>query len=281
MAQTAAKTFFITGVSTGFGRALSEAAIADGHRVVGTLRDEAARKEFDGLAPGRSFGRLLDVTSTEAIAPVVAEVEANVGAIDVLVNNAGYGHEGIVEESPLKDMRRQFDVNVFGAVAVAKAVLPYMRKRRAGHIINITSMGGIITFPGIAYYHASKFALEGLSESLGKEVKGFGIAVTAVAPGGFRTDWAGRSMVRAERSIADYDAVFEPLRKARQERSGKQVGDPAKAARAILTLVQSENPPAHLLLGSDALNLVREKLASLKAEIDAWEKVTLSTDFTV
>jgi len=280
MAQKAAKTFFITGVSTGFGRALSEAAIADGHRVVGTLRNEAARKEFDALAPGRSFGRLLDVTSTDAIAPAVAEIEANIGAIDVLVNNAGYGHEGTVEESPLEDMRRQFEVNVFGAVAVTKAVLPYMRKRRAGHIINITSMGGIITFPGIAYYHASKFALEGLSESLGKEVKGFGIAVTAVEPGGFRTDWAGRSMVRAERSIADYDAVFDPLRKARQERSGKQVGDPAKAARAMLTLVQSENPPAHLLLGSDALSLVREKIASLKAEIDAWEKVTLSTDFT-
>jgi len=280
MAQKAAKTFFITGVSTGFGRALSEAAIADGHRVVGTLRNEAARKEFDALAPSRSFGRLLDVTSTDAIAPAVAEIEANIGAIDVLVNNAGYGHEGTVEESPLEDMRRQFEVNVFGAVAVTKAVLPYMRKRRAGHIINITSMGGIITFPGIAYYHASKFALEGLSESLGKEVKGFGIAVTAVEPGGFRTDWAGRSMVRAERSIADYDAVFDPLRKARQERSGKQVGDPAKAARAMLTLVQSENPPAHLLLGSDALSLVREKIASLKAEIDAWEKVTLSTDFT-
>ncbi len=280
MAQKAAKTFFITGVSTGFGRALSEAAIADGHRVVGTLRNEAARKEFDSLAPGRSFGRLLDVTSIDAIAPVVAEIEAKVGAIDVLVNNAGYGHEGTVEESPLEDMRRQFEVNVFGAVAVTKAVLPYMRKRRAGHIINITSMGGIITFPGIAYYHASKFALEGFSESLGKEVKGFGIAVTAVEPGGFRTDWAGRSLVRAERSIADYDAVFEPLRKARQERSGKQVGDPAKAARAMLTLVQSENPPAHLLLGSDALSLVREKIASLKAEIDAWEKITLSTDFT-
>ena len=280
MAQKAAKTFFITGVSTGFGRALSEAAIADGHRVVGTLRNEAARKEFDALAPSRSFGRLLDVTSTDAIAPAVAEIEANIGAIDVLVNNAGYGHEGTVEESPLEDMRRQFEVNVFGAVAVTKAVLPYMRKRRAGHIINITSMGGIITFPGIAYYHASKFALEGLSESLGKEVKGFGIAVTAVEPGGFRTDWAGRSMVRAERSIADYDAVFDPLRKARQERSGKQVGDPAKAARAMLTLVQSENPPAHLLLGSDALSLVREKIASLKAEIDAWEKITLSTDFT-
>ncbi len=281
MASQASKTFFITGVSSGFGRALSEAALADGHRVVGTLRDEAARGAFDRLSPGRSFGRVLDVTHTDAIDPAVAEIEATVGPIDVLVNNAGYGHEGVIEESPLEDMRRQFEVNVFGAVAVAKAVLPFMRQRRAGHIINITSMGGIVTFPGLGYYHASKFALEGFSETLGKEVKGFGIAVTAVEPGGFRTDWAGRSMVRAPRAVADYDALMEPLRKARQERSGKQVGDPAKAARAILQLVQSGNPSAHLLLGSDALGVVREKLASLTAEIAAWEKVTLSTDVTV
>jgi NAD(P)-dependent dehydrogenase (short-subunit alcohol dehydrogenase family) len=280
MIDRATKIFFITGVSTGFGRALSEAALAEGHRVVGTLRNEEARGEFDRVSPGRSFGRVLDVTHTNAIAPLVAEIEETIGPIDVLVNNAGYGHEGVIEESPLEDMRRQFDVNVFGAAAIAKAVVPYMRKRRAGHIINITSMGGIITFPGLGYYHASKFALEGFSEVLGKEVKGFGIAVTAVEPGGFRTDWAGRSMVRAERSIADYDGLMEPLRKARHERSGKQIGDPAKAARAILRLVQSANPPAHLLLGSDALGLVREKLASLTAEIDAWADLTVSTDLT-
>jgi NAD(P)-dependent dehydrogenase (short-subunit alcohol dehydrogenase family) len=279
--MTAHKTFFITGVSTGFGRALSEAALAEGHRVVGTLRHAAECSEFDRLSPGRSFGRLLDVTHTDAIAPLVAAVEADVGAIDVLVNNAGYGHEGVIEESPLEDMRQQFEVNVFGAVAMAKAVLPFMRKRRAGHIVNITSMGGIVTFAGLGYYHASKFALEGFSEVLGKEVKTLGIAVTAVEPGGFRTDWAGRSMVRAERSIPDYDSLMDPLRKARQERSGKQIGDPAKAARAILHLVQSDNPPAHLLLGSDALGFVREAFAGHQAEIDAWEKVTLSTDVSV
>ncbi|MEJ1974833.1 MAG: oxidoreductase [Acetobacteraceae bacterium] len=274
------KTFFITGVSTGFGRALAEAALADGHRVVGTLRSEAARAAFDDLSPGRSFGKLLDVTDTAAVASVVAEIETQIGAIDVLVNNAGYGHEGAIEESPLDDMRRQFDVNVFGAVAVMQAVLPYMRKRRAGHIINVTSMGGMITLPGLGFYHGSKFALEGVSETLGKEVKSFGIAVTAVEPGSFRTDWAGRSMVRAARQIDDYDAVMDPLRRQRQERSGKQPGDPAKAARAILTLAQSKAPPAHLLLGKDAVTFVREKLASLKAEIDAWENVSLSTDFT-
>jgi NAD(P)-dependent dehydrogenase (short-subunit alcohol dehydrogenase family) len=279
MTQHASKLFFITGVSSGFGRALAEAALADGHRVVGTVRNDAARTEFEALGPGRAFATLLDVTDIAAIAPAVAKIEAEIGAIDVAVNNAGYGHEGTVEESPLEDLRRQFEVNFFGAVAVIQAVLPYMRQRRAGHIVNITSMGGLMTLPGLAYYHASKFALEGLSESLGKEVKGFGIAVTAVEPGGFRTDWAGRSMVRTERKIADYDEVFEPLRARRQGYNGKQAGDPAKAARAILTLVESENPPAHLLLGPDAVKLVREKLDALTSEIETWEKLSLSTDF--
>jgi NAD(P)-dependent dehydrogenase (short-subunit alcohol dehydrogenase family) len=273
------KVFFITGVSTGFGRALAEAALAEGHKVAGTLRNADALKEFNALKPGYAFGKLLDVTDTGAIADVVADVEAEVGAIDVLVNNAGYGHEGLVEESTIEELRQQFEVNVFGPVAVIKAVLPYMRKRRSGHILNITSMGGIITMPGIAFYHGSKFALEGISEALGKEVRSFGIHVTAVEPGGFRTDWAGRSMVRAQRAIPDYDEVFEPLRQRRLERSGKQAGDPKKAAAAMLTLIASDNPPAHLLLGRDAISLVREKLGLLKAEFDTWEPVSSSTDF--
>ena len=175
-------------------------------------------------------------------------------------------------------MRRQFDVNVFGAVAMIKAVLPGMRQRRRGHIINITSMGGFITMPGISYYCGSKFALEGISETLSKELAPFNIYVTAVAPGSFRTDWAGRSMVRSARCIADYDALFKPIRQARQEKSGKQPGDPVKAAHAILALIESEAPPTHLLLGSDALRLVRQKLAALDKEIEQWEKVTRSTD---
>jgi short-subunit dehydrogenase len=219
--------------------------------------------------------RKLDVLDPAAI--LAAEKE--IGAIDVLVNNAGYGHEGILEECSLDDLKRQFDVNVFGAVAMIQAVLPYMRKRRAGHILNITSMGGFITFPGISLYNGSKFALEGISEALAKEVKDLGIAVTAVAPGGFRTDWAGRSMTRVQRSIADYDAVFEPVRKRRMEMSGKQAGDPVKAAQAMLKLVESKNPPFHLLLGNDAWKLVHEKLDALNAEFNAWESVTRSTDF--
>ena len=276
--MTVPTTLLVTGVSSGFGRALAQAALQAGHRVVGTVRGEGARQDFERLAPGQAIARVLDVTDFDAIDGVVADIEAGVGPIDVLVNNAGYGHEGVMEESPLAEMRRQFDVNVFGAVAMAKAVLPHMRRRRRGRILNITSMGGFITMPGIAYYCGSKFALEGISEALGQEVKPFGIHVTAVAPGSFRTDWAGRSMVRTARSIADYDALFDPVRAARAEKSGRQLGDPAKAARAMLAVIASDAPPAHLLLGSDALGLVRDKLSALSSELQAWETVTRSTD---
>lgn len=276
--MTASKTFFITGVSSGFGQALAREALAAGHRVIGTVRNDEARNRFEALHPERAYARLLDVTDFAAIGAVVDEVESSLGPIDVLVNNAGYGHEGVMEESPLEDLRRQFDVNVFGAVAVIKAFLPHFRTRRRGHIINITSMGGFITMPGITYYCGSKFALEGISEALGKELKPLGIAVTAVAPGSFRTEWAGRSMVRSPRSIADYDALFDPIRQAREDKHGKQPGDPRKAAQAMLALVASEAPPAHLLLGSDALTLVRKKQKELGAQLDAWETVTRSTD---
>lgn len=276
--MTSAKTILITGVSSGFGRALAEEALTAGHRVIGTVRNSEALQSFEALDAQRAFGRLLDVTDVERIDEVVAEIESTFGPVDVLVNNAGYGHEGILEESSLAEMRRQFDVNVFGAVATIKAVLPGMRQRRSGHIINITSMGGHITMPGIAYYCGSKFALEGISETLSKELAPFNIHVTAVAPGSFRTDWAGRSMVRSARNIPDYDALFGPIRQARKEKSGKQPGDPAKAAHAMLALIDSQNPPTHLLLGSDALSLVRQKLAALGKEIEQWEKLTRSTD---
>ncbi|WP_175695803.1 oxidoreductase [Burkholderia ambifaria] len=268
----------ITGVSSGFGRALAQEALAVGHTVVGTVRSDEARQAFEALSPQAAIGRVLDVTDFERIDGVVADIEASVGPIDVLVNNAGYGHEGILEESPLSEMRRQFDVNVFGAVAMMKAVVPFMRERRRGRILNITSMGGHITMPGIAYYCGSKFALEGISETLGQELEPFGIAVTAVAPGSFRTDWAGRSMTRTPRSIADYDAMFDPIRQAREEKSGRQLGDPAKAARAMLAVIAADRPPAHLLLGSDALRLVRAKCSALEDEMRAWEAVTVSTD---
>lgn len=272
------KTIFITGVSSGFGNALAQEALAAGHRVIGTVRSEAALRAFQALSVDHAHGVILDITDFARIDSVVAAIEATHGPVDVLVNNAGYGHEGIFEESPLEEMRRQFDVNVFGAVAVTKAFVPYFRKRRTGHILNITSMGGTITMPGIAYYCGSKFALEGISDTLSKELLPFNIFVTAVAPGSFRTDWAGRSMQRTPRSIADYDASFDPVRKAREEKSGKQLGDPRKAAQAMLQVIASPIPPAHLLLGSDALGLVRDKLNRTAREIDQWEALTLTTD---
>jgi len=280
-ASNPSKTFFITGVSSGFGRALAEAAIHAGHRVIGTVRNRDAAHDFEAQfsgCPGQAFARILDVTDFSAAAGVAADTERDIGPVDVLVNNAGYGHEGILEESDMEALMRQFSVNVFGAVAVMKSFVPFMRERRRGHIINMTSMGGFITMPGIAYYCGSKFALEGISETLGKELKAFNIAVTAVAPGSFRTDWAGRSMARSPRSIADYDLLFDPIRNQRMERSGKQPGDPRKAAHAMLALVDSAVPPAHLLLGSDALGLVRQKLKDMTAELEQWEPLTRSTD---
>jgi NAD(P)-dependent dehydrogenase (short-subunit alcohol dehydrogenase family) len=272
------KTFFITGVSSGFGRAIANAALKAGHRVIGTVRTEQAAAEFEAQTRGEAHVELLDVTQFASVAPLVAIVEAEFGPVDVVINNAGYGHEGILEESSLDEMRRQFDVNVFGAVAVIKAFLPFMRQRGRGHIINITSMGGYITMPGISYYCGSKFALEGISEALAKEVKGLGIAVTAVAPGSFRTDWAGRSMVRSARSISDYDSLFDPIRQSRMDKSGKQLGDPDRAAAAILSLVDMPEPPEHLLFGSDALGLVRAKLDSMQASLASYEELTRSTD---
>src|SRR5690606_8876869 len=268
----------VTGASSGLGRAFAQHALASGRRVLGTVRRQADAEAFERLAPGHAHARLLDVTDTAAIDPMVAEVERSLGPVEVLVNNAGYGHEGILEESPLEELRRQFEVNVFGAVAMIKAVLPHMRCRRRGRILNITSMGGFITMPGIAYYCGSKFALEGISEALASEVRDLGIHVTAVAPGSFRTDWAGRSMTRTPRHISDYDALFDPVRQRRQAASGRQPGDPARAARALLEVVDSAAPPLHLLLGSDALGLVRDKLARLQQEWSQWEPLARSTD---
>jgi NAD(P)-dependent dehydrogenase (short-subunit alcohol dehydrogenase family) len=270
--------FLITGVSTGLGRAFAEGALGAGHTVVGTVRSDDAAKAFEALGE-RAHARILDVTDDQAVFDTVADVEANVGPIDVLIANAGYGQEGIFEESSMADIRHQFDVNVFGAVASMKAVLPGMRQRRSGHIFVITSMGGLTTFPGLAAYHGSKYAMEGIAETVGKEVAGFGIHVTAVEPGGFRTDWSGRSMVRTARSIGDYDELFDPMRARRQAGSGNQLGNPELAAQAILQVIAAPNPPAHLVLGSDALRLVGLGRDAVDADIKNWDAVSRSTDF--
>ena len=245
--------------------------------MIGTVRSQTARVSLRERLPDVRVV-LCDVTEFDRIPAIVAQAEEDHGPVDVLINNAGYGHEGVLEESPLEEMRRQFDVNVFGAVAIAKAFLPHFRERRSGFIVNVTSMGGLITMPGLASYCGSKFALQGISEVMRAEMAPFGVHVTALCPGSFRTDWAGRSMVRTERSITDYNALFDPIRAARHEKDGKQLGDPTKLAAAVLQLVASDMPPPQLLLGSDALRLVRERLAQLEKEIMDWEELTRSTD---
>jgi NAD(P)-dependent dehydrogenase (short-subunit alcohol dehydrogenase family) len=274
------KVVIVTGASSGLGKAFAVALLEANFRVVGTVRHEKAAHEFEQLKPGAAFARLLDVTDApERLEATVAEIERSVGPVYALINNAGYGHEGTLEESSMDELRHQFEVNVFGAVAMMKAVLPVMRSRREGRILNVTSMGGLMTMPGLSYYHGSKFALEGISSSLAKEVRPLGIYVTAVEPGMFRTDWAGRSMVRSERSIADYDAIFNPIREARKARDGRQPGDPAKAGKAIAEFLTAPEPPLHLLLGPDAFEYVNKELDTLRAEFDAWERVTRSTNF--
>lgn len=272
------KTFLITGVSSGLGRAFAAGALEAGHTVVGTVRRRADLDAFEALA-ANAHGRLLDVTDEKAVFATVKDVEATVGPIDVVIANAGYGLEGIFEETPLSRLRAQFETNVFGVAATLQAVLPYMRERRGGHLMAVTSMGGLMAPAGLTAYCGSKFALEGLLESLGKEVAGFGIHVTAIEPGSFRTDWAGRSMRRVDRSIADYDDVFTPIREARLQASGNQLGDPAKAAAAVLQVLDSTDPPRHLVLGSDALRLIRAARQTVDQEIDKWESLSRTTDF--
>ncbi|WMJ70835.1 oxidoreductase [Stenotrophomonas sp. 24(2023)] len=273
------KVWFITGVSSGFGRELAIKALAAGDRVVGTLRNEAQRIAFEALHAGRAQGVLLDVTDEAAIAPIIDGVVAAHGRIDVLVNNAGYGMEGAVEETSMAQARRQFDVNFFGALAVTQAVLPVMRAQRSGHILNITSIGGLITFPSLGLYNASKHALEGLSDALAQEVAPLGIHVTAIEPGPFRTDWAGRSMEHAAVRIDDYHATAGAMTRSLEQRNGRQPGDPARAADAMLAVVASAQPPRRLLLGSIGFKQVGEVLAQRQAEMIRWADLSLSADF--
>ncbi|MBO0678985.1 oxidoreductase [Mycolicibacterium sp. S2-37] len=273
------RTILITGVSSGLGRAFAAGALHAGDRVVGTVRrvDDAAA--FEALAPGRAHARLLDVTDDEAVFGTVADVETNVGPIDVVIANAGYGVEGVFEETPLAEVRAQFATNVFGVAATLQAALPSMRRRRAGHLMAVTSMGGLMAVPGMSAYCASKFAVEGLLESVRKEVAAFGIHVTAIEPGSFRTDWAGRSMTRAQRCIPDYDELFVPIRNARLAASGRQLGNPAKAAEAVLSILDIDTPPAHLVLGSDALELIAAARTAVDEDIRTWDGLSRSTDF--
>ncbi|ABY23679.1 short chain dehydrogenase [Renibacterium salmoninarum ATCC 33209] len=273
------QNWLITGVSTGLGRAFAQAALDAGHTVVGTVRSAQDIRAFEDLKPGCAHARILDVTDDDAVFKVMAEIKETAGPLDVVIANAGYGLEGTFEETPLSQMRRQFEVNVFGAAATLQAALPFMRQRRRGHLMAVTSMGGLMAVPGLSAYCGRKFALEGMLEALGKEVSQFGIHVTAIEPGSFRTDWAGRSMVRTEQSIDDYEQLFAPIRQKRQSASGNQLGNPAKAGDAVVHIASIAQPPAHLVLGSDTLRLISDARAAVDNEIEHWDALSRTTDF--
>lgn len=271
--------WLITGCSTGFGRELAQQAIARGFNVVVTARD--AQKVAD-LVEGHEQHALalaLDVTDSATIDRAVQTALETFGAIDVLVNNAGYGYQSSVEEGVEAEIRAQFDANVFGLFAMTRAVLPAMRQARSGHIINITSVAGLIGFPGSGYYAASKHAVEGWSDALAAEGAPLGIKVTCVEPGPFRTDWAGRSLHQTENRLADYAETAGARMKNTAGYSGKQPGDPARAAAAMIAISEEENPPRHLVMGAFGFEAVTSKLRERLAQIEAWKETTLGTDF--
>ncbi len=276
---TDSQVWFITGCSTGFGRDLAKAVLAKGFRCVVTARNP---KQVEDIAAGHGDNALvleLDVTDRAEVAASVKSAEEKFGRIDVLVNNAGIGYFGAIEESEEDEVRRMFEINFWGLSAMTRAVLPGMRKRRSGHIVNVSSIGGLTTFPTVSYYSATKFAVEGFSESLAKEVTPLGIKVTLVEPSGFRTDWAGRSANESKQKIADYADTAGQNRTNLRTYSGKQPGDPVRAADAIINAVTSPAAPLHLLLGRAALKNARLKLDALKKDFDAWEDVTVGADF--
>ena len=272
------KEWFITGCSTGFGRELARMVLDRGYRCVVTARDPAKAEDIAKGHEDHALVLELDVTDQIQVNASVTSAVEHFGRIDVLVNNAGIGYFGSVEESDEEEFRRMFETNFFGLSAMTRAVLPVMRKQRSGHIVNISSIGGLRSFPALAYYNATKYAVEGFSESLALEVAPLGIKVTLVEPSGFRTDWAGRSASETKSGINDYaETAWKNIENLRSS-SGKQPGDPVRAAAAIIDAVESPNPPLRLLLGRAALKGARIKLDMLKRDFDAWEQTTVNAD---
>lgn len=277
--MTTDPVWFITGASSGLGKALAEAVLERGWRAAITARNSNSLEAFSSRYGERALAIQLDVTDTASIARAVSKAEAEFGTIDVLVNNAGYGYLAAIEEGSDREIRDQFDTNVFGLIDVTKRVLPGMRARRQGHIFNVSSLGGLVAFAASGYYHATKFAVEALSESLSHEVKPLGIRVTIVEPGAFRTEWAGRSMVESATVIDDYAETAGKRREATRAASGRQPGDPARAAIAIISAFEADEAPLRLLLGAAALTIARQRLDALRSNFDAWAETTRSADF--
>ena len=273
------KVWLITGSSTGFGRSLTEAVLKHGYRVVATARKPEQLNDLVEQYPETAKAFRLDVTDPQNISEVVDFALKTFGQIDVLVNNAGYGAIGAIEEVSDEAIQRQFDTNVFGALKMMRAVLPLMRKQHSGHILNLSSVGGFVSFGATGIYCGTKFALEALSEALSKEVESLGIKVTIVEPGAFRTDFNGRSLAAPEQPIDDYAPITSPFLQWLQEMDGKQPGDPDKAAIAMIKVVESNNPPLRLALGADAVSMIEAKLESVKTELDAWRQVSLDTAY--
>jgi NAD(P)-dependent dehydrogenase (short-subunit alcohol dehydrogenase family) len=271
--------WMITGSSSGLGRALAELVLEHGYRAVVTARKPDAVLDLADRYGERALIVGLDVTDARQINAAVKAAHDTFGQIDVLVNNAGYGYIGAIEEGEDAAIRAQFDTNVHGVIAMMQAVLPAMRQRAKGHVVNVSSIGGLTTFPNVGYYHASKYALEGLSETLAKEMAPFGIGVTVVEPGAFRTDFRGRSMRQSSIRLPEFAETLSKQRDALLASDGKQQNDPAKGALAIIEAVKAKQPPLHLLLGADALDLARKQLAALAKDFDAWETLTRSTAF--
>jgi len=271
--------WFITGCSTGFGRELARAVLERGYRCVVTARNPDSVQDLVAGHEERALVAKLDVTVPAEVEASVRTAEARFGRIDVLVNNAGIGYFGAIEESDEAEVRRMFEINVFGLGRMTNAVLPGMRQRRAGHVVNIASIGGIRAFPGVGWYNATKFAVVGLSEALSLETAPLGIKVTVVEPSGFRTDWAGRSANDATTRIADYAETAHTNQGTIRGYSGKQPGDPVRAAAAIIAAVEAPEPPLHLLLGKGAMRGARWKLDLLKSNFDAWAETTEGADF--
>lgn len=272
-------TWFITGCSTGLGRALAAAVLQAGHNAVLTARKPESLDDLAREHPDTALVLSLDVRDHEQVVAAVRAGEERFGALDVLVNNAGYGYRSALEEGDPEEVAQLFATNFFGAVDVIQQVLPGMRSRGAGTIVNISSIAGRVSQPGSGYYSATKFALEGASDALAKEVGPLGVRVVVVEPGGFRTDFAGRSLTQSAQPIGDYADTAGKRRKENDTIHGRQPGDPDRAAQAILQVVASDDPPLRLLLGSDALRRAEAELDRQRAEIDAWRGVTTGTDF--